>query len=905
MDFPRFSASGNWGISLLSYTIPFRKAGDRVDPSWGNRSPLFFLILVVALSAGRGRANAQDPVATDRAALVALYESTDGPNWVDSTNWLSSEPLSAWHGIETDSDGRVIVLNLADNQLTGEIPLDISDLSSLETLDLRGNDVCQPASRDYENWVKELTHVLGHCVSRAESVINVALFYTPSVRLAQGSAAVVEALIDLLIAETNQAYAESGVRMRLSLAAAHEVSYVEADSHGADLRNFQVGDDGMMDEVHAIRSSVGADIMHLLVDLTDGGTQFLPVCGLAYLLPFNGLYRSEFAFGLSDHLCGTLAFAHELGHNMGLEHDRYASFPSKGRFPYGFGYVNQRAFEDGAPMSARWRTIMAYSLQCEEASLTIPDFNCRAVLRFSNPRQTYDGDPLGVFGEEQPLDETRVAWASGPSDAVRTLNNGRVFVEQFRTVPTATPVTASFDAATYEATEGGSSTTVTVHLSGAPDLEVVIPLVATHGYGAFESDYTGVPASLTFAGDETSRTFDVSAVDDTDSDDGETVELGFGTLPPGITLGDPSTATVRIADNGDTQAGDTTRPAVLITSDATFPTNSEFAVTVSFSEDVSGFVAADLEAINGTKSNFLGSGTTFTFDVEPSVSIEDYITIQVGADAAYDAARNGNEAGTASFAVDTLAPALRDTGLIGSAFLRLIFNEALDWKSSPVASDFEVRSGDQHLNAERVAILGSEVRIRLNTKPTYGQTVTVTYRAQSSSPVRDLAGNEAQMIAELPVTRTLPVSEVDMNGDGLFDAIDFLVMYYASKFEDQLSDEAPNGEANRHMLLKHLAGRSSLTEEQTDGMWHKAIAWQKSPNSDYADLSQDDEFDWDDALISYYALQLEDVLGDGESGGFARFRQALLGALTGGSDPSDEDLKDILRTAHEVSSAAR
>ena len=32
---------------------------------------------------------------SDRAALVALYEATDGPNLLDDANWLSDKPLHA------------------------------------------------------------------------------------------------------------------------------------------------------------------------------------------------------------------------------------------------------------------------------------------------------------------------------------------------------------------------------------------------------------------------------------------------------------------------------------------------------------------------------------------------------------------------------------------------------------------------------------------------------------------------------------------------------------------------------------------------------------------------------------------------------------------------------------------
>ena len=35
----------------------------------------------------------------DRAALMALYNATDGPNWVDNTNWLTDAPLGEWYGV--------------------------------------------------------------------------------------------------------------------------------------------------------------------------------------------------------------------------------------------------------------------------------------------------------------------------------------------------------------------------------------------------------------------------------------------------------------------------------------------------------------------------------------------------------------------------------------------------------------------------------------------------------------------------------------------------------------------------------------------------------------------------------------------------------------------------------------
>ena len=77
--------------------------------------------------------------AADRAALVALYNATNGPNWKKDGNWLTDEPLSEWHGITTDLSGRVTKVELGDNNLRGALPTELGNLASLTHLDLRRN----------------------------------------------------------------------------------------------------------------------------------------------------------------------------------------------------------------------------------------------------------------------------------------------------------------------------------------------------------------------------------------------------------------------------------------------------------------------------------------------------------------------------------------------------------------------------------------------------------------------------------------------------------------------------------------------------------------------------------------------------------------------------------------------
>ena len=70
---------------------------------------------------------------------MALYDSTDGPNWTRSDNWGSGAPLEAWYGVTLNAAGRVRFLDLRVNGLTGPIPPDLGGLESLEFLDLAGN----------------------------------------------------------------------------------------------------------------------------------------------------------------------------------------------------------------------------------------------------------------------------------------------------------------------------------------------------------------------------------------------------------------------------------------------------------------------------------------------------------------------------------------------------------------------------------------------------------------------------------------------------------------------------------------------------------------------------------------------------------------------------------------------
>ena len=75
----------------------------------------------------------------DRDALAALYKSTGGRDWTNKDNWLSDEPGNHWHGVTTNANGHVTVLDLRGNRLNGQLPPELGALVYLRELRLEGN----------------------------------------------------------------------------------------------------------------------------------------------------------------------------------------------------------------------------------------------------------------------------------------------------------------------------------------------------------------------------------------------------------------------------------------------------------------------------------------------------------------------------------------------------------------------------------------------------------------------------------------------------------------------------------------------------------------------------------------------------------------------------------------------
>ena len=120
----------------------------------------------------------------DRAALAALHAAAGGEGWVESEGWLGGAALAGWHGVETDSLGRVATLDLAGNGLAGRLPAGLGDLAAMTALrvgdnalsgrlprtlldlplgelDYAGTELCAPAGEVFRAWLDAIAVLRG------------------------------------------------------------------------------------------------------------------------------------------------------------------------------------------------------------------------------------------------------------------------------------------------------------------------------------------------------------------------------------------------------------------------------------------------------------------------------------------------------------------------------------------------------------------------------------------------------------------------------------------------------------------------------------------------------------------------------------------------------------------------
>ena len=661
------------------------------------------------------------------------------------------------------------------------------------------------------------------------SVIDVAVFYTPQARAARGGHDQIKARIDLLVAQTNTVYETSGADQRINLVAAEEVEgYTKVVQPSwsslpggvaptvTDLERLRGSSDGYMDEIHAVRDRVWADIVVLFREQAGGQANILG------------------SFGVSDVSKGT--FVHELGHMMGLAHDRYVACPdgtclNAGASRDAYGYTNQKAFEQGAPRSARWYTVMAYSTQCF-ASFS----GCTQLLRFSNPNQIHPdpgGDPMGVA---LTADNAGVTGVDGPADAVRALNSTRTIVAERRQ---GRAVTVAFKGGPYSpAVEGGSASTVTVRLNAAPGRELVIPLTATGTSGAWAGDYGVTPLSVVFGAEETERTVTVTAVDDAAQEDAETLILAFDeTLPAGVTAASPDSATVTLTDN-DTVTVAPSIGTVTISSDpgvgGVYTVGEEIEVTVVFNKPVTVTGRPQLEVTVGTapeqavNQSGRSASEVLVFAYAVVAGDSDAGGVSIAADSLTlnggtitdstnrDAALGHSAVGDTGDPVDGITPELQ-TATVDAAVMTLTYDAALDEMSTPATSAFAVTVDGAAQSVLSVQVAESVVTLELDTRVVFEQVVRLSY-TPGAQPVRGGNGEPGRLplesVGHQPV---LPIADGAVAvsvSDAFQDPEDDTLTYGAVSSAPSVATVGVSGST---VTVKPLtAGTTTITVTATD-----------------------------------------------------------------------------------------
>ncbi len=240
-------------------------------------------------------------------------------------------------------------------------------------------------------------------------------------------------------------------------------------------------------------------------------------------------------------------------------------------------------------------------------------------------------------------------------------------------------VAVSFGAASLSIDEGENAE-VTLTLATAPAVgeTVTVPLTATPGTGLDSSEYSGVPMNVVFNASETSKSFTVATVDDSDDEPDRLLTLAFGPLPEGYVPGTPATFVLTLVDDDVPIVSATFSRATAEVQEGT-----SVPVTVSLSQAPEREVVLQIRAARGANlatDEYEGVPADVTFAADAT---EARFTVQFED----DAVEEGNETLTLTFGT------FADSRVTQGANTRLTLT-VTDDDGPPAAPDVSVQTGD-------------------------------------------------------------------------------------------------------------------------------------------------------------------------------------------------------------------
>jgi Metallo-peptidase family M12B Reprolysin-like len=221
--------------------------------------------------------------------------------------------------------------------------------------------------------------------------IDILVVYTPTAASTNGGQAGIESKIGMALDELNLATSNSMIGTTFNIVHMEEIAFTESGSMGGQLNSLRVPNDGILDSVHPLRDQYKADLVMLVINAGD-------VCGIANIGVGPGntsTPENAFSVVASTCLLGPVsAFAHEVGHNMGIIHGYEENPCTNGGSRFAKGYV--------APDES-FQTVMASGGAPRELYFSNPDVSFNAIPTGTMVDSEFPADSASAFALAAPV----------------------------------------------------------------------------------------------------------------------------------------------------------------------------------------------------------------------------------------------------------------------------------------------------------------------------------------------------------------------------------------------------------------------------------------------------------------------------------------------------------------------